>query len=155
MSIEQRLADLGVNLPSPAAPAANYVPFVITGHQLFISGQVPFLADGTLHPPAKLGGTMDVEGGRAAAKLCAIGILAQAKAATGGDWSKIGRLVKLVGFVNATADFGDQPAVINGASDFMVEALGDQGRHARSAVGVGSLPFGVPVEVEAIFELAS
>lgn len=154
MTVEQRLADLGVNLPSPAAPAANYVPFVITGKQLFISGQVPFLADGTLHGPGKLGDTLSADEGKAVAQLCAIGILAQAKAATGGDWSKIGRLVKLVGFVNATPDFGDHPAVINGASDFLVEVLGDQGRHARSAVGVGSLPFGVPVEIEAIFELA-
>ncbi|MFK7791806.1 MAG: RidA family protein [Devosiaceae bacterium] len=153
MSIEQRLADLGVNLPTPAAPAANYVPFVITGNQLFVSGQLPFLADGTLPDPAKLGQSMDVEGGRAAAQRCAIGLLAQLRIAIDGDWSKLSRVVKLVGFVNATADFTDQPAVINGASDFLVEVLGDQGRHARSAVGVGSLPFGVPVEVEAIFEL--
>lgn len=154
MTVEQRLADLGVNLPSPAAPAANYVPFLKTGKQLFISGQVPFLADGSLHPPGKLGDTLSVDEGRAVAQLCAIGILAQANAATGGDWSKISRLVKLVGFVNATADFSNHPEVINGASDFLVEVLGDQGRHARSAVGVGSLPRGVPVEIEAIFELA-
>lgn len=154
MTVEQRLADLGVNLPSPAAPAANYVPFVITGNQLFISGQLPFLADGSLHAQGKLGDKLSADDGKAVAQLCAIGILAQAKIAAGGDWSKISRLVKLVGFVNATPDFTEHPAVINGASDFMVEVLGDQGRHARSAVGVGSLPFGIPVEIEAIFELA-
>ena len=153
MSIEQRLADLGIDLPTPATPAANYVPFVLIGNQLYVSGQLPFRSDGSLHPPAKLGETLDVEGGKAAAQLCAIALLAQVKAATGGDWGKLSRLVKLVGFVNATPDFVDQPAVINGASDLMVEVLGEQGRHARSAVGVRSLPFGVPVEVEAVFEL--
>lgn len=153
MTIEQRLAELGVNLPSPAAPAANYVPFVITGNQLFISGQLPFLADGSLHTPGKLGATYDIDAGQAAAQLCAVGILAQAKVATGGDWSKIARLVKLVGFVNAVPAFDQHPAVINGASDFLVSVLGEQGHHARSAVGVGSLPFDVPVEIEAIFEL--
>lgn len=154
MTVEQRLADLGVDLPSPAAPAANYVPFVITGNQLFVSGQLPFLPDGSLHAPGKVGDTFSTDEGNAVAKLCAISILAQAKMATGGDWSKISRLVKLVGFVNCTGEFTEQPAVINGASDFMVEVLGDRGSHARSAVGVGSLPFGVPVEIEAIFELA-
>lgn len=154
MTVEQRLADLGVNLPSPAAPAANYVPFVITGNQLIISGQIPFLADGTLHAPGKLGDGLTVEDGKAVAKLCAIGILAQAKVAVDGDWSKIARIVKLGAFVNCTPDFVDQPTVINGASDFMVEVLGDKGRHSRSAVGVASLPFGVPVEIDAIIELA-
>jgi enamine deaminase RidA (YjgF/YER057c/UK114 family) len=154
MTIEQRLAKIGVNLPTPAAPAANYVPFVITAGQLFISGQIPFQLNGKLHEPGKLGAELEVDAGKAAARLCAIGILAQARAAVGGDWTRIARLVKLVGFVNSTPDFTQHPAVINGASDFMVEVLGEAGRHARSAVGVGSLPFGVPVEVEAIFELA-
>lgn len=153
MSIDQRLANLGVNLPTPAAPAANYVPFVVNGNQLFISGQLPFQADGKLIAPSKVGQSLDIEGGRVAARLCAIGLLAQLKAALGGDWSRLDRAVKLVGFVNAAPDFGDHPAVINGASDFLVEVLGEQGRHARSAVGVGSLPFGMPVEVEAVFAL--
>ncbi len=153
MSIEQRLSDLGVNVPTPATPAANYVPFVQTGSLLMVSGQLPFHADGTLHTPGKLGDDIDVEGGREAAKLCAINLLAQLKVATNGDWDRLARVVKLVGFVNATPDFTDQPKVINGASDFFVEVFGDRGRHARSAVGVGSLPFGIPVEVEAIFEL--
>ena len=150
-AIESRLAELGVTLPSPAAPAANYVPFVRTGNQLFISGQIPMGPDGIEHQ-ARLGDGYEVADGQAAAKLCAINILAQAKAALG-DLDKVVRLVKLVGFVNSTPDFGDQPAVINGASDFMVEALGDKGRHARSAVGVANLPFGVAVEVEAILEV--
>ncbi|MEM1288094.1 MAG: RidA family protein [Pseudomonadota bacterium] len=153
MPIEQRLSDLGVNLPEAAAPAANYVPFVRTGNQLFVSGQVPFLPDGSLHGPGKLGDTMDVEAGQTAAKMCAIGVLAQAKVALNGDWTRLTRLVKIVGFVNATLEFTDHPKVVNGASDFLVDVLGDQGKHARSAVGVASLPFGVPVEVEAIFEI--
>lgn len=155
MTIEQRLADLGVNLPTPPAAAANYVPIVITGSQLFVSGQLPFAADGTLHAPGKVGDVFSVDEGVAAARLCAINILAQAKVAVGADWSKLDRLVKLTGFVNGTPDFVEHPVVINGASDFMGEVLGEQGQHARAAVGAGSLPFGVPVEVEAIFALKS
>lgn len=150
--IERRLTALGVTLPQAAAPAANYVPFVRTGSQLFISGQIPMGPNGIEHK-GKLGADYSVEQGQAAARLCAINLLAQAKAALG-DLDKVVRLVKLVGFVNCTPDFGDQPKVVNGASDFMVEALGDKGRHARSAVGVAALPFGVAVEVEAIFEVA-
>ncbi|WP_417671434.1 RidA family protein [Roseibium sp.] len=151
-TIESRLADLGVDLPSPAAPAANYVPFVQTGNQLFISGQLPMGPDG-LEYVGKLGHNLSVKEGRNAARLCAINLLAQAKAATG-DLEKVVRLVKLVGFVNSTGDFAQQPQVINGASDFMVEVLGDKGRHARSAVSAASLPFGAGVEIEAIFEIA-
>ncbi|MBA5777998.1 RidA family protein [Stappia sp. F7233] len=150
--IEQRLAALGVTLPQAAAPAANYVPFVRTGSQLFISGQIPMGPNGIEHK-GKLGADYGVEQGQVAARLCAINLLAQAKAALG-DLDKVVRLVKLVGFVNCTPDFGDQPKVVNGASDFMVEALGEKGRHARSAVGVAALPFGVAVEVEAIFEVS-
>lgn len=151
-TIEARLADLGVELPSPAAPAANYVPFVITGNQLFISGQLPMSSDG-LQFVGKVGAELSVKDGKDAARLCAINLLAQAKAATG-DLEKVVRLVKIVGFVNSSTDFTQQPQVINGASDFMVEAMGDKGRHARSAVSAGSLPFGVAVEIEAIFEIA-
>lgn len=149
--IETRLAELGVSLPDAAAPAANYVPFVKTGNQLFISGQLPMEA-GALAVTGKLGGGLDVEAGQRAAKLCAINLLAQAKAATG-NLDKVVRLVKIVGFVNSTGDFTDQPKVINGASDFLVDAMGDQGRHARSAVSAASLPFGAAVEIEAIFEI--
>ncbi|GAA0782485.1 RidA family protein [Roseibium denhamense] len=151
-TIEARLKDLDVDLPEAAAPAANYVPFVQTGNQLFISGQLP-MADGKLQFTGKLGADVSLEDGKAAAKLCAINLLAQAKAATG-DLEKVLRLVKIVGFVNSTGDFTDQPQVINGASDFLVEAMGDKGRHARSAVSAGSLPFGAAVEIEAIFEIA-
>jgi len=151
-AIENRLSDLGITLPEAAAPAANYVPFVRTGNQLFISGQLPMEA-GKIAVSGKLGDDVSVDDGKAAAKTCAINLLAQAKAATG-DLDKVVRLVKIVGFVNSTADFTDQPQVINGASDFLVEAMGDAGRHARSAVSAASLPFGAAVEIEAIFEVA-
>ncbi|MGS4883547.1 RidA family protein [Roseibium sp. MB-4] len=149
---EARLAELGVTLPDAAAPAANYVPSVKTGNQLFISGQLP-MESGAIAVTGKLGEGLQVEDGQKAAKLCAINLLAQAKAATG-DLDKVVRLVKIVGFVNSTGDFTDQPKVINGASDFLVEAMGDSGRHARSAVSAASLPFGAAVEIEAIFEIA-
>jgi len=149
--IEARLNDLGISLPEAAAPAANYVPYVKSGNQLFISGQLP-MADGKIQVSGKLGADLSVEDGKQAAKLCAINLLAQAKAATG-DLNKVTRLIKIVGFVNSTPEFGDQPQVINGASDFLVEAMGDIGRHARSAVSAASLPFGVAVEIEAIFEI--
>ncbi|SNY93917.1 Enamine deaminase RidA, house cleaning of reactive enamine intermediates, YjgF/YER057c/UK114 family [Cohaesibacter sp. ES.047] len=150
-TIESKLAELGITLPEAAAPAANYVPFVKSGNQLFISGQIPMTADG-IQFKGKLGDSMTAEEGAKAAKLCAINLIAQMKAATG-DLEKVARMVKLVGFVNSTGDFGEQPAVINGASNFMVEVFGDKGRHARSAVSAASLPFGVAVEIEAIVEL--
>lgn len=150
--IEARLSELGITLPEASAPAANYVPFVKTGNQLFVSGQIP-MVDGKIQHVGKLGDGFSVDEGKAAAKQCAINLLAQAKAATG-DLDKVVRLVKIVGFVNSTGDFTEQPVVINGASDFLVEAMGDKGRHARSAVSAASLPFGVAVEVEAIFEIA-
>ncbi|MEP2705955.1 MAG: RidA family protein [Roseibium sp.] len=150
--IEARLSELGITLPEASAPAANYVPFVKTGNQLFVSGQIP-MVDGKIQHVGKLGDDFSVDEGKAAAKQCAINLLAQAKAATG-DLDKVARLVKIVGFVNSTGDFTEQPVVINGASDFLVEAMGDKGRHARSAVSAASLPFGVAVEVEAIFEIA-
>ena len=150
--IEEKLAELGVELPEAAAPAANYVPFVQVGDIVYISGQVA-MADGQL-TTGKLGAGMSVEQGAAAARTCAIGLLAQVKAACGGDLGKLVRAVKLTGFVNSTADFGDQPAVINGASDFLVAVLGDAGRHSRSAVSAASLPFGVAVEIDALFEIA-
>jgi enamine deaminase RidA (YjgF/YER057c/UK114 family) len=149
---ERRLAELGITLPSPTAPAANYVPVVRTGNQLFISGQLPMGPDG-LTCKGKVGADVSIEEANAAARLCAINILAQAKAHLG-DLDKLVRIVKLVGFVNSVPDFGDQPKVINGASDLLVEALGDRGRHARSAVSAGALPFGAAVEVEAIIEIA-
>lgn len=148
--IDARLAELGLTLPDAPAPGANYVPFVKTGNQLYVSGQVSANADGFI--TGKLGADMDVEAGADAAKHCALALLAQAQKAAGGDLSRV-RVVKLVGFVNSTADFADQPKVINGASDLMVALLGENGRHARSAVSAASLPFGVAVEIEGVFEL--
>ena len=150
--IDARLAELGVTLPSSPAPQANYVPFVTVGNLVFVSGQVSMNEDGLIK--GVLGDNMTVEDGAAAARLCGLSLLAQAKAACGGDWSKFKRVVKLTGFVNSTKDFGDQPKVVNGCSDLLVEVLGDAGRHSRSAVSAGALPFGVAVEIEGIFELA-
>ncbi|NNG02744.1 MAG: RidA family protein [Inquilinus sp.] len=152
-TIDKRLADAGIELPQAAVPAANYVPTVRSGAMLYISGQVPML-NGELHHQGKLGAGTSVEEGQAAARLCALNAVAQAKAALGGDLDRVVRVVKLLGFVNGTPEFGDQPKVVNGASDLMVEVFGDKGMHARSAVGVASLPFGVAVEVEAILEVA-
>ena len=149
MSIEARLNELGIALPEAAAPAANYVPFVRTGNLLYVSGQVP-QQDGKL-VVGQLGAGYSVEDGKAAARLCGLSLIEQERKASG-DLDKV-RVLKLNGFVNATADFGEHPAVINGASDLMVEVFGDKGRHARSAVGSSSLPFGVAVEVEGIFEI--
>lgn len=149
--IEAKLAELGITLPEAAAPAANYVPFVKTGNHLYISGQLPMTAEG-LQFQGKLGQDFTANEGAQAAHLCAINLIAQMKAATG-DLEKVARILKLVGFVNSSDDFGDQPAVINGASNLMVEVFGDKGRHARSAVSAASLPFGVAVEIEAIVEL--
>jgi enamine deaminase RidA (YjgF/YER057c/UK114 family) len=150
-NIESRLIELGITLPKAMAPAANYVPYVLTGKTLYVSGQISNNAAGLI--VGKLGDNMDAKDGAEAAKSCAINLLAQVKAACGGDLDQLACVVKLTGFVNSTGDFGEQPAVINGASDFLAEVLGDIGRHARSAVGAAGLPFGVAVEIEGIFEL--
>ena len=149
--IETRLAELGVTLPDAPAPAANYVPFVQVGDLVFVSGQIS-MKDGVLIT-GKVGADLDTAAGAAAAKTCAINLLAQLKAACGGDIDRLERVVKLTGFVNSTPDFTDQAKVVNGCSDFLVEALGDAGRHARSAVSAGALPLGVAVEIEAIFQI--
>lgn len=148
--IENRLADLGVMLPAAAAPAANYVPFMRSGNLLLTAGQLPF-KDGKLSSTGLLGRDVDVEAGKEAAKYCAINILAQAKAALG-DLEKIRRVVKITVFVASTPDFVEQHLVANGASDFLVAALGEHGKHARSAVGTAALPLNAPVEIEAIIE---
>jgi enamine deaminase RidA (YjgF/YER057c/UK114 family) len=148
---EARLAALGKSLAAPARPAANYVPTTRAGNLLFIAGQIPMGPSGPDFV-GKLGREFDVAAGQAAAERCALAILAQAKAA-GADLDAA-RLVKVVGFVNATPEFTEVPKVVNGASDLFVAVLGEAGKHARSAVGVATLPFGVAVEVEAIFELA-
>lgn len=151
MSITETLNALGVTLPDAPAPAANYVPFVKTGNTVYISGQISNGPDGLII--GKLGENMDVAAGAAAARTCAISLLAQVKAACDGDIERLVRVVKLTAFVNSTTDFTDQPKVVNGASDFLVEALGDAGHHARSAVSAASLPMGVAVEIEGIFEI--
>ncbi len=151
MSISKHLETMGVILPDAPAPAANYVPFVQVGDIVYVSGQISQNADGLI--TGKLGDDVDVAAGAAAAQTCALGLLAQVRAACGGDIDRLVRVVKLTGFVNSTADFTDQPKVINGASDFLVEALGEAGRHARSAVSAASLPLGVAVEIEGIFQV--
>ena len=151
-AIDTRLAELGIDLPAPVAPVANYVPFVQTGSQVFISGQVSLGPDGLVK--GTLGGDMDVAAGQAAARLCGINLIAQLKAACGGDLSRLKRVVKLGGFVTAAPGFTDIPLVINGCSDLMVEVFGDAGRHARSAVSCPALPLGAAVEVDGIFEIA-
>jgi enamine deaminase RidA (YjgF/YER057c/UK114 family) len=149
--IDARLKELGIALPEPPAPRANYVGYVITGNLIFTAGQVP-LRDGKIEFVGKLGRDMTAEQGYEAAKLCAVNVLAQVKLALGGDLDRIVRCVKLTGFVNSAPDFVDQPKVINGASDLVVAVLGDKGKHARSAVGMAGLPMGVAAEVEGIFE---
>ena len=153
--IEARLAERGIELAGPPpAPAANYVPYVVAGDMVFVSGQIPMTAAGldTLIK-GRVGVDLDIAAGAAAARLCAINLLAQVKSACGGDLDRLVRVVKLTGFVNAPPEFGDQPKVVNGASDLLVEVLGDKGRHSRSAVSAGGLPFGCAVEVEGIFQI--
>lgn len=148
--IEARLAELGVALPDAPAPAANYVPTVLSNGHLYVSGQLPTGPDGLVK--GRLGDGFTIEQGQAAARLCAINILAQAKAALG-DLGRIRRVVKLGGFVASAPDFFDQPKVVNGASDVFADVLGDKGRHARAAVGVAALPLGAAVEVDAVLEV--
>jgi enamine deaminase RidA (YjgF/YER057c/UK114 family) len=152
MDIEVRLKDLNIILPVPPAPVASYVPFTISAKQVFISGQLP-LANGKVEFVGHLGGQVSVEKGQAAARLCAINILAQLKAACG-DLNRVRRCVKLGVFISATPDFTQHPEVANGASELIADVLGEAGKHARSSVGVPSLPRGAAVEVDAVFELA-
>jgi enamine deaminase RidA (YjgF/YER057c/UK114 family) len=151
--VEARLAKLGIEVPAAAAPVANYVGYVQTGKLVFVSGQVP-IKDGKFQFQGKLGAGMSLEDGQAAARLCAINVISQVKAACGGDLDRVKRVVKLTGFVNSTGEFTDQPKVVNGASDLMVEVFADKGRHSRAAVSAASLPAGVAVEVEAVVEIA-
>ncbi|WP_193140024.1 RidA family protein [Meridianimarinicoccus sp. MJW13] len=150
--IESRLAALGLTLPDAPAPLAAYVPFVRTGDLLHVSGQVSANAEGLI--VGQLGKDLDVEAGQKAAARCALSLLAQVRAACDGDLSRLVRVVKLNAFVNSTSDFTDQPAVVNGASNLLGEVLGDAGKHARSAVGVAQLPFGVAVEIDGVFQIS-
>ena len=151
-AIDARLQELGIELPEAAAPAANYVPYVDSGNHVFVAGQIT-IYNGEIQYVGKLGRDYGVEEGEAAARLCALNIIAQVKAACGGDLDRVLRCVRLGGFVNSTADFTDQPEVINGASNLMVEVFGDKGKHSRAAVSAASLPRGVAVEVDAVFEI--
>ncbi len=150
-SIDARLAQLGLTLPTPTAPIANYLPFVVAAGLIFVSGQISMGPGGLI--TGKLGRDLDLAAGQAAALACGLGLLAQAKAAAGGDLDRIAQVVRLGAFVHCTDDFVDQPQVVNGCSDLMVAVFGDAGRHARSAVGVNSLPRGVAVEIDGVFAL--
>lgn len=149
---DSKLAELGIVLPEPAAPVANYVPFVIVGNLVFISGQVSSTSDRLIK--GKLGADLSLEEGIEAARACGINLIAQLRTATRGDLDRVKRVVKLGGFVNCTPDFVDHPKVVNGASDLMVAVFGDAGRHARAAVGSPSLPMGAAVEIDGVFEIA-
>jgi enamine deaminase RidA (YjgF/YER057c/UK114 family) len=153
--IDTNLKTLGLALPTPAAPVANYVPAVITGNLLVLSGQLCLGADGKLAAAhrGKLGGGISLEAGQAAARLCALNLLAQAKAALGGDLSRLQRCIRLGGFINAVPTYDAVPQVMNGASDFIVQIMGEAGRHVRSTVGVAQLPLDCAVEVEGLFEI--
>jgi enamine deaminase RidA (YjgF/YER057c/UK114 family) len=150
--IDTRLAELGLSLPDAPAPAANYVPWVVQGDTVYVSGQISRDESGA-DITGKLGDGLDVEDGARAARACALALLAQVRAACDGDLDRLARVVKLTGFVNSAPDFIQQPAVINGASDLLVELLGESGRHARSAVSAASLPRGVAVEIEGVFQI--
>ncbi|EKF17474.1 RidA family protein [Nitratireductor pacificus] len=150
--IDDKLASLGITLPATVAPAANYVPARRLGTQVFISGQVPS-RDGKDLYTGKLGSDFSTEEGQAAARVCAVNVLAQLRQALDGDLDRVVGVVRLGGFVNAEPDFGEHPKVVNGASDLMVEVFGEAGRHARAAIGCYSLPRNVPVEIEALFEV--
>jgi enamine deaminase RidA (YjgF/YER057c/UK114 family) len=151
--IDARLNELGITLPKAAAPVANYVPWVVTGNLVFISGQGPMGPNG-VEFKGKPGRDLEAEEGKKAARLTALNVVAQLREAVGGDLDRVTRCVKLLGFVNSTPEFNQQPAVINGASDVIVEIFGEAGRHARSAVSAPSLPIDISVEIEAIFEIA-
>lgn len=151
-NIDLRLAELGVALPTPVAPVANYVPFVVCGDLVYISGQVSFAPEGLIR--GRLGHDLTIDDGVKAARACGVSLLAQLKTAVGGDLDRVRRVVKLTGFVNCTPDFTDHPKVVNGASDLMVAVFRDAGRHARAAVGAPSLPMGAAVEVDGVFEIS-
>ena len=151
-TIDARLRQLGIELPEPAVPLANYVPFAVSGNLVFIAGQI-CQWNGERRFIGKLGAGIGIADGQQAARLCALNILAHLRAACGGDLDRVRRCLRLSGFVNCTPEFTDMPQVVNGASDLMVEVFGDKGRHARAAVGVSSLPAGVAVVVEGTFEI--
>jgi enamine deaminase RidA (YjgF/YER057c/UK114 family) len=150
--IDARLRELGIEVPDPAPPMANYVGHVRAGDLVFVAGQIPIVR-GEIQYVGKLGDSVSLEKGQAAARICAVNILGQLKAACGGDLDRVRRIVKLGGFVNSTPEFTQQPQVVNGASDLMVEVFGERGKHARAAVSSNSLPAGVAVEIDAVAEV--
>lgn len=152
-AIDAKLASLGITLPASVMPAANYVPYAISGNLVSISGQLP-MKDGKPQDIGKVGAGISIEQAQGTARLCGVNILSHLKAACGGDLSRVKRCVRLGVYVNSTEDFVEQPKVANGVSDMIVEIFGDAGKHSRAAVGVAQLPFGVAVEVEALFEIA-
>ena len=151
--IDQKLAELGIALPVPGNPIANFVPFVTVGELVFMSGQLP-RAEGKLAYTGKLGRDLTIEQGQAAARICALNLLAQLKVACGGDLDRVVQCVRLTGFVNSDPEFTEQPQVVNGASDLMTQVFGEKGKHARTAVSAGALPAKAAVEVEAVFEIS-
>jgi len=151
--IDARLKELGIVLPVPPAPVASYVPYVVSGNLVTVSGQVTLGPNG-LEYVGKVGAEISLDDGKAAARLCAINVIAQVKAACGGDLDRVRRCVRVGVFVNAVADYTQHPEIANGASDLFVAVFGDAGKHARAAVGAGSLPRGVACEVDAVFEIA-
>ena len=150
--VESRLAALGLRLPDAPSPAANYVPYVVSGGLVFIAGQAP-VAGGQYQSVGRVGAEVTLEQAQAAARLCALNMLAQVKAAAGGDWSRVTRCVRLCGYVSSAPGFFEQPKVLDGASDLVVQALGEAGKHARSALGVFALRGNVPIVIDAIFEI--
>ena len=152
MSVEEKLSKLKIKIPDAPAPVGAYVAYKVTKNLIFISGQLPIGSDGNIIK-GKLGKDLSIDKGQEAAKLCAINIIAQAKKAVGGDLDKIKSCVKITGFVNSSDDFIDQPKVINGASELLTEVFGDEGKHARAAVSTNSLPLGIAVEIDAVFEI--
>jgi enamine deaminase RidA (YjgF/YER057c/UK114 family) len=151
-SIAARVAELGLSLPAAPSPSANYVPFVVTGNLVYVSGQLP-LVDGKAQHVGRAGEAAAIEDGYASARLCALNVVAQVAAAVGDRLSRVKRCVNMTVFVNATPEFSEHPRIANGASDLMVEIFGDAGRHSRAAVGMGSLPRGALTEVQAVFEI--
>jgi enamine deaminase RidA (YjgF/YER057c/UK114 family) len=151
-TVEARLQEKGIELPQVAAPQGAYLPYVITGNLAFLAGQLPML-NGEVQVKGKLGEDVSLAEGQRAARLCGLNLIAQLRQAVHGDLDRVRRVVKLTGYVNATPDFEGQPKVVNGVSDLMAEVFEDRGAHARAAVGAGSLPLGVAVEVEGIFEI--
>lgn len=152
MTPDERLAHLGLALPPAPAPAANYVPYLLTGNLLFVAGQAP-VRNGKPEFVGRVGGTVSLQNAQAAAQLCGLNVLAQVKAACGGDWTRVVRCVRVCGYISASVDFFDYPQILDGCSNLMVDALGDAGKHVRTAIGVNGLRANVPIVVDAVFEI--